>query len=67
MARRFADLAAEEFDAGRLVHYRSDVQGVVARVRRALLPETARRVDAVLADRFLAGAVEDDEVEVEES
>lgn len=54
MARQFATLAAEEFDAGRLLHYRADILGMATRVKRVIAPANAQQIAAILADRFLA-------------
>jgi hypothetical protein len=61
MAMQFVDLAANERDINRLAHFRGDVESIAPRVMRQCGRETANRMSAVLADRFLLGAREGDE------
>jgi hypothetical protein len=52
MAEQFVTLAANETDSDRLAYYRGDVRGMAGRIARACRPETADRLNQVLADRF---------------
>jgi hypothetical protein len=55
-------LIAAETGSSRLAFYRADVHGMTPRIARMCEPETARRLKAVVADRFPVESP-DDEVE----
>lgn len=52
MANQFAELVDAEADISRLAYYRGDVHGMATRIARACEPQTAKRLAAILADRF---------------
>ena len=52
MANQFAALVGAETDSGRLGYYQGDVRGMANRIARACEPETAKRLAAIIADRF---------------
>jgi hypothetical protein len=59
-ANQLAALIAAETDGNRLAYYRADVHGMAPRIIRMCEPETARRLIAVLADRFPVNAPGDE-------
>ena len=62
MANQFVALVGAETDGSRLAYYRGDVHGMATRVARACEPETAKRLAAILADRFSVNAPGDEVV-----